>query len=498
MIRNKYGQVLNFNNNFLQFSFFVSFLLTSLCGSFGNAVAQIKTQKDTTQVNVWIERSLDYRINGAMDSANYCSQKALKISKRINYKYGEGKSLYYIGIVAYVRGNYIAAIDTMTRASELFKASGNKKDYSSVLTVIGGVKNAMGDLIGALEYQLKALKIKESIGDSANLAAAYNNIGNVYLSIEENQKALSYFQRALKLNTKFKNNDKIPDNYYSIASVYHLLHNYSQALLNTNISIHLADSLGLIETLSYSYGLMASLKMDKGELDSAEDYCLKAITISEKLDDKRMISALSQRLGTIYQNMGKVKKAELYLLRALKISESINYLEESIEVQLKLSELYEKNGDYKKALFFYKKFRDGENTLIDSEKEKEMTKKEMIYEFDKKLALDKLEQDKKDSIALEKSKNQKMIIYSISAGLFFVLIFTLFIFKSYRQKQKANKIIVQQKIEVEHQKYIIEEKHKEILDSIHYAKRIQDSLLTPQKYIERNIKRLKNNRIINN
>ena len=37
-----------------------------------------------------------------------------------------------------------------------------------------------------------------------------------------------------------------------------------------------------------------------------------------------------------------------------------------------------------------------------------------------------------------------------------------------------------------------EEKQKEILDSIFYARRIQRSLLTTEKYIGRNLKRLMN------
>jgi sigma-B regulation protein RsbU (phosphoserine phosphatase) len=46
---------------------------------------------------------------------------------------------------------------------------------------------------------------------------------------------------------------------------------------------------------------------------------------------------------------------------------------------------------------------------------------------------------------------------------------------------------------IEEQKKIVEEKQKEILDSIHYAKRIQNTLLTSEKYIERNLNRLNKN-----
>ena len=47
-----------------------------------------------------------------------------------------------------------------------------------------------------------------------------------------------------------------------------------------------------------------------------------------------------------------------------------------------------------------------------------------------------------------------------------------------------------QKKIIEQQKHVIEEKQKEMLDSIHYAKRIQRALLTSEKYIHRKMKEL--------
>ena len=48
-------------------------------------------------------------------------------------------------------------------------------------------------------------------------------------------------------------------------------------------------------------------------------------------------------------------------------------------------------------------------------------------------------------------------------------------------KTEANKIITEQK-------HLVEEKQHEILDSIKYARKIQQSLLPTDKYIERNLK----------
>jgi hypothetical protein len=48
----------------------------------------------------------------------------------------------------------------------------------------------------------------------------------------------------------------------------------------------------------------------------------------------------------------------------------------------------------------------------------------------------------------------------------------------------------QQSHQIEIEKLVVEEKNKEILDSIHYSKRIQNALLPSEKYIERNLNRL--------
>ena len=46
--------------------------------------------------------------------------------------------------------------------------------------------------------------------------------------------------------------------------------------------------------------------------------------------------------------------------------------------------------------------------------------------------------------------------------------------------------------EISNQKKIIEVKNKEMLDSIQYAKKLQEALLPTEKYIVRTIKRLSN------
>ena len=98
-------------------------------------------------------------------------------------------------------------------------------------------------------------------------------------------------------------------------------------------------------------------------------------------------------------------------------------------------------------------------------------------------------------------KNEKFQRFALIVGLFFVVfrcfwfvVFgLLFVVNRFRITQKQKKIIEEQKIKVDEAFEKLAEKNKEVLDSIHYAKRIQTALLTSEKYIARNLFSLNNN-----
>jgi serine phosphatase RsbU (regulator of sigma subunit) len=59
--------------------------------------------------------------------------------------------------------------------------------------------------------------------------------------------------------------------------------------------------------------------------------------------------------------------------------------------------------------------------------------------------------------------------------------------RSNNQRRKANRQLSQQKNEIERQKHLVDEKQKEILDSINYAKRIQTALMASDKLLNDNL-----------
>jgi serine phosphatase RsbU (regulator of sigma subunit) len=100
----------------------------------------------------------------------------------------------------------------------------------------------------------------------------------------------------------------------------------------------------------------------------------------------------------------------------------------------------------------------------------------------------KREQEKQDIVSEQEKNKQRVILNSVLAVVGILILLALVIFRSLRKTRKANKIIAEQKQEVEYQKHIVEEKHKEITDSINYAERIQRSFLATDDLLNKYLK----------
>ena len=92
------------------------------------------------------------------------------------------------------------------------------------------------------------------------------------------------------------------------------------------------------------------------------------------------------------------------------------------------------------------------------------------------------EEKKLSAIKLKQERTQKKYLY---IGLLTIGLFGIFMYNRFRITKKQKQIIEEQKFIVEQQKELVDIKQKEILDSIHYAKRIQKAMFPNKNYINR-------------
>ncbi|MES2397083.1 MAG: tetratricopeptide repeat protein [Bacteroidota bacterium] len=407
---------------------------------------QLLLKKDNADTNKVIHSNFlcrEYAKIGLYDSAMYVSENALQLAQQLNFKKGIAKCYNNIGIVYSIKGNYPQAIDNFLKALKINEALKNKNGIAVLLGNIGNIYKTQDDYPKALYYYFKALKMTEELGDKASMANNLANLGVVSKSQGDYPKALNYYFKSLKINEELGNKNGIAD-----------------ILVN----------LGIV----YDY---------KGEREEALNYYFKALKMNEELGNKRGLAAALSNIGSLYSETGKFKEAEQYLKKAITIGNDIGALDYLRKSEEKLSELYDTTGRHKEALIHYKSAIALKDTIYSQENKKELVRKEMNYEFDKKEAATKAENDKQKAIAEEKNRKQKIITWSVVGGLLLVVLFSGFIFRSLRITRKQKQIIEIKNSETELQKKIIEEKNKDITDSIRYAKRIQEALMGEKVHV---------------
>jgi serine phosphatase RsbU (regulator of sigma subunit) len=249
--------------------------------------------------------------------------------------------------------------------------------------------------------------------------------------------------------------------------------------------------MGNERSVAINLGNIGNIYTDLGNYPLALESMKKALEISRKIGDKEGIASNTGSIGNIYTLQKNYEQARIAFDSCLSISKEIGEKEMIQDAYSELSSLDMARGNYKDALEYYKKSILYRDSLINEANTKKTVQTEMNFEFAQKQAAEKAEQDKKDAIAEQDKNKQKVIRNSFIAGFALMLALAFFIFRGYRQKQKANEIITRQKEEVEkqkalveQQKVLVEEKNKDILDSITYAKRLQDAILPPLSIVK--------------
>ncbi len=466
----------------------------------------LKTDKpDTNKVTHLFKLCSEFENIGLYDTAIQYGNCALQLAQQLNFKKGIADSYSNIGIVYYYQGNYSKTIEDWLQALKIDEEQKNKKGMATHLGNIGIVYNEQGDYSKALEYYFKALKMAEDIGYKKLQAGNLSNIGSVYYIQGDYLKALEYDFKALEID---KNKESTATELGNIGIVYLKKGDYLKALEYTHKALKIDEELKNKEGIAEELTSIGGIYQLKKNLPQALDYYSKSLKMAEEMGYKQLQATNLSNIGTLYITTGKFKAAEQYLKRAITTNESIGTLNGLLNVEESLSQLYDTTGRFKEALIHYKKAIALKDTLFSQENKKQLVRKEMKFEFDKKEAITKAENEKQQAIAEEKSRKQKIIIWSVAFGLLLVVVFAGFIFRSLRITRKQKNIIELQKNEVskqkdiadsqriiaeelreisEKQKHIVEEKQKEIVDSITYARRIQRALLTSDEYIKNNL-----------
>lgn len=378
------------------------------------------------------------------------AQKALVVSRQIDFALAEGTALLSLGNAGIIEGNYAEALLNFQNAQIVFEKELQGKSTNE-LELKNGLARAYGSMgivfseqnsyAKALQNHLKAVKLYEETGQELKVAQVCNNIGVVYLSQHQEFKALDYFLKCFKIQEKNKRSSGITAT--NIAKIYLKQNNYPEALKYFQLAQKsfkkYPDARGLGELLTH-FGRYYQKQNKNVEAVSSFE---KALNEFNKIDDKFGSSDTYYYLGAFYLEQKDYQKALQNTKKALALAQELELLELTQNAELALSAIYEKLGQTSESLKHFKLYAAAKDSLQSQENVRQMVQTEMNYEFDKKESLLQKEQEKKEIVFEEQIKRHRLeIIFSI---LFVILLFGI-VFLIYNRLQLKKNLTLQKEL----------------------------------------------------
>lgn len=484
-----------------------------------------KTQ-DTAYANTLNNLAWEYGFINPDISQQYCKQ-ALALSLKIKFKEGEAEAYGQMGNNYRSYTSFDSALFFHNKSLEIRRAQQNNQKVISSLINIANVYNQKGDISTAIIKYNEAILLAENEKFYKAALVAYTNLAEAYRQAGLQQKSLTALDKAITINKQLK--DTLQDSYlYStIAVLQQEMDNIKEAKLNAEKALALLNNnpnLFLKATLLHNLGSYCN---EAGDNQKALDYFNKALEIETKLQDSvsmgmtynsmsiayqrmnlpdfslafaekaRTIAAQSKDSATyfnsslviadVYAQRKEFNRALSYALEAQQMVKTITNKTNIFEMYTSLANIYNGLGIQDKRAACLEQvilYRDSILSEANKKETARMTIEMDVYGKEKEIELlNKTTQLNEAEIS--KQKTAKTLISGIAALFGIIIIITIFFYLKIR---KSNIIINKQKERVEQQneiissqKLLVEEKQKEIIDSINYAKRIQNAVLTNEE-----------------
>jgi serine phosphatase RsbU (regulator of sigma subunit)/Tfp pilus assembly protein PilF len=454
---------------------------------------------------------IGYFYQGNFSGAIAIFNEALKVCQDANDSSGVAESHGYLANVYKVQGNYTEALKNYQACLAIMRKTNDKLGMAHTLNNIGSLFEAQGNYPEALKSYFSSLRLKEEKLDTHGIMISYHNIGIIYRKQGDFSKALKNYKLSLKIAEEINDKQSIANIYSARGLIFFEMaakevkrsireQLYNDAFESFTASFRIFNEIGNKNGIADAYSNLGCLYVDQANDDLYRDstvqlnqkalgYFFNSLKIKEEIGNQPGIASACLNIGKVYSAMRQHQEGKKWLERSLELARELNSFEALSASFSGLTDVYSDLGQYRKALESYKKHISYRDSLINESNTKKLVEQQMLYEFDKKEAIAKAEQEKKDAIAREEVNKQTMQRNGFIVGFILMIALAGLSYRSYRIKAKANEVIGKQKAEVEKQKHIVEEKQKEILDSINYAKRIQEAILPSRESLKANLKK---------
>jgi class 3 adenylate cyclase len=416
-----------------------------------------KDQPDTSRVKTLQRFAFELLNTGMFDSVRVYAQQGLDLIPRAGLESYRHNLLNVVGISYFYQGNIDEARQNWEQALSLARKYEDKRAVNNISMNLGNVQQTLGNYPAAQAIYFECLAESERTNDMKAVSGLLGNIAVVFGLMGEYEKSLDFLGRQEALIDSF---GSVPDKarwLVNMCEALSSLKKYDEAERRANELIQLSAEHGFLPGVAGGHGSLANMKTAQNMLEEAEYHLRESTAISKMMGDVSTVADNQGRMANIYLRMAdstnhdvlqKLYKGDWRKILGMAktyTDSSMMYLTQTgdlrglMDAHSMLTQIHERLGNYREAYFNHLQVKTLSDSLLNSERDKKITQTAMQYEFDKKEAAAKAEQEKKDI-------RQATIRNSSLAGMGGAIIFLLIVYRQrnriHREKERSDDLLL--------------------------------------------------------
>lgn len=395
--------------------------------------------KDSVFVEDLFKKCDSLNNNYESDSALFMANKALFISQKTGYKKGLAGANYRLGETFLLLGKFAEGIKAIDEAFPYYLETNNQERLANLHSMRGNAYTDLGNKPEALNEYFAALKFYEAIGDKYGIAICHGNLGNINADMGRNSEAIREYETVIELS-KVMGNKRLEDmTHNNLGAIYIAQNNLPEALNQHQMSLKLKQEAGDKRGQGIAYDNIGSVYSMMGNCIEALKLHLTALKLSEETGDKDNEALVLANIGRAKIKLGQAREAREWITRGLLLAKELGTKETIAQCYNRLYEADSALGNFKGAFEYNKIYNAYRDSLVNEENIKKTLESKIQYDFDKKQAVSKAAQEKKDAIAEKELQKQKLVRNIFVGGFAVVFLFALIFFRQRNKISKARK-----------------------------------------------------------
>jgi serine phosphatase RsbU (regulator of sigma subunit) len=430
-----------------------------------------------------------YKRLNQYDKALDKNNEILGLVRNAKDKQEELTTLNNIGYTYRYLKNYTKALDFLNQALTLQRQlKSNTTDEIVALVNLGVVNQNIGNYSESLDKLSQALQIAQKQNNNEEICKIQDLIANVYLNSKDVYNAENYNELAVGLAEKLRQPALLEITYKTKSDILQAKEDFQNALTYYRKYLDIRDSLALKENLRQLELLQQQFMLEKNEKN----------TIDEIADEDRRLAGIKELKADLdRRKLQAEKEREKRQAEERITSERLKNQQLATEIaqgELKIAQ-QQREAERKD-----REIAESERKRIEQELQIE---KDRASQKEQARQIKALEDEKKiQDLEQKQQAEENKFLYAV---LLFIFVSTIIAFFSLANARKKNKLLAEQKNEIEVKNVELEQTQEElkaqrdtlsqkseelnhaytnIKASITYAKRIQEAILPPISMIQ--------------